>query len=80
MPTLLEDFTTKELMFLSLVLEDKAIDLRNSIELIRGFSDSETKNDLLKSFADKLDMTEQWITKIFEAHVEVKKKEIIQSN
>lgn len=80
MPTLLTDFSVKELLFLRFILDDKAKDFRQSIEMASSFSDGPTKDELLKFYRGQLDMTEQWITKVFEAHMEVNKLEIIRSN
>lgn len=80
MPTLLSDFNFKELMFLYLAVQDKIEDFQRSITIANDFQDGPIKEDLLKSYNERLEIATLWRAKIYEAELEVKRKDIIQSN
>lgn len=80
MPILLTDFSFKELMFLYFAVQEKVDDCQRSINITNDFQDGPIKEDLLKTYNERLEIASLWKTKLFEAQLEVKKKEIIQSN
>lgn len=80
MTTLLTDFSFKELMFLYLAVQEKIEDCQQSITIANDFQDGPIKEDLLKSYNERLEIATLWRAKIYEAELEVKRKDIIQSN
>lgn len=80
METKMIDFSYEELQFLSLAMEDKVKELNSKIEIINKFEDSETKSELLNFYTEHREYAALWASQTFSASVEVKKKDIIESN
>lgn len=76
--TQLTDFTSKELNFLYLTLEDKLKDINNKLEIVESFDSAEIKYNIYTDLVEKHDMCTQWMTKIDEASLIVKAEEIIK--
>lgn len=80
MSTLLTDFTSKELLFASMVFKSKLDDCNSKIELIMKFQDSLTKTDLLFHWMGERDKASLWLTQIDTALLIVKEIEMANSN
>ena len=76
----LEDFSTKELLFLSVCVTEKIDEYMDKLAMIENFDLSDTKTDLHDFYTDKLATACQWRTKIQEAYVQVRTQETIKSN
>jgi hypothetical protein len=76
----LTDFTSKELNWLYLMLEDKRRDSENKMEIIEKMDMSALKYDLWDHQNSQYNYCTQWLTKIDEAAKFVKTREIMQSS
>lgn len=73
----LTDFSSKELNFLYLVIDEKRKDFEAKIEIIEKFEASQTKYELHSHFCEQVDYCSQWQTKVDEAQIFVKTREIM---
>jgi hypothetical protein len=80
METKLTDFTSKNLLFASMLFKEKLDDCNSKIELIMKFQDTLTKTELLFHWMGERDKASLWLTQIDTALIEVKQQEIINSN
>lgn len=81
MGTLLESFTYQELQYLYLILEDKDRDIQERIDRVEQvFSSGSVKTDVINSLVESKEINNQWMTKVLEASLTVKMKDIINSN
>lgn len=80
MPTLLTDFTFEQLLFASMMYKASLTECNDKIELILKFQDGLVKTELLFHWMTQRDYASIWLTQIDTALIEVKRKDIIQSN
>ncbi len=80
MSTKLTDFTFKELVFLSIQMEEAQKDALSKIEMIEKFDDSATKTELIAHHNRVFEMASQWRTQVETAMIKVKYDEILKSN
>ena len=76
----LTDFTSDELNFLFLVLEEKRKDHECKLEFVGLMDPSELKYELYDHNNKMVNYCSQWQTKVDEAAKFVKTREIMQSN
>lgn len=80
MKTELTEFSYEELQFLSLAMEEKTKDCLSKIAMIEKFEDGETKTELTQFWIKQMELSSLWCTQTYNASVQVKIKEMVQSN
>lgn len=78
--TKLTDFTQKELMLLSLAVDDKIQSCQNNLGTLSNFDYSEFKVEQLKYWNEQLEAYMLWKVQIMNAAIEVKKSDIAKYN
>lgn len=76
----LTDFTQKELMLLSLAVDDKIQTCQNNLGTLSNFDDSEFKVEQLRYWNEQLEAYMLWKVQIMNAAIEVKKSDIAKYN
>lgn len=76
----LTDFTSKELNWLFLVLDEKRRDFEFKIEVAEKMDPSALKYELHSFYCEQVDICSQFQTKVDEAAKFVKTREIMQSS
>lgn len=76
----LTDFTQKELMLLSLAVDDKIQTCQNNLGTLSNFDYSEFKVDQLRYWNEQLEAYMLWKVQIMNAAIEVKKSDIAKYN
>lgn len=76
----LTDFTQKELMLLSLAVDDKIETCQNNLGTLSNFDYSEFKVEQLRYWNEQLEAYMLWKVQIMNAAIEVKKSDIAKYN
>lgn len=76
----LTDFTQKELMLLSLAVDDKIQTCQNNLGTLSNFDYSEFKVEQLRYWNEQLEAYMLWKVQIMNAAIEVKKSDIAKYN
>ena len=76
----LTDFTQDELLYIGALLLNDKENLLKALATIESMDSDLMKQHLHESFSKRLDMCIRWDTKVIEAHVELKTKELSTLN